>query len=563
MPSKTLEKNFDWTAKTLYDTEGGGYPGHGPVRGETTADPNTVFPGDLDAHSPDGIVQRRLKARHVQMIAIGGTIGTGLFLGSGAALHAGGPVGLILGYVIMGTVMYSMIVALGEMTTLFPVSGSFTLYATRWLDPAIGFALGYNYWYSYAIALPTEITAAAIVISYWDTKTNPGAWITIFLVAIVFTNFCPVQYYGEAEFWLSSIKVTTIVGLIILGIILDLGGAPTHDRIGFRYWEHPGPFNQLHGIPGAKGRFFAFWATFLNAAFSYLGTEIVALAAAEVRNPRRNMPKAIRRVFYRILLFYVGGVIIIGWLVPYNDQRLLGGSTATSSPFVIAMENAKIKALPSIINAVILSSAFSAGNSVLYASSRTLYGLACIGQAPRFLRKCTKEGLPVWCVFVTSLAGLLAYLNVNKSGITVFGWFAAVASITGLLTWDIILITYVRFYQGLAYHGIDRDTLPYKAPFQPYASYFGILFINLVILFNGFQVFLSKSWNANSFVTAYICLPIFLVFYLFWKIIKGSKFVRVQDMEFTIGRRELNEVEEEITDIESKGIVAKVWDWLG
>lgn len=192
-----------------------------------------------------------------------------------------------------------------------------------------------------------------------------------------------------------------IVGLIILGIVLDLGGGPTHDRIGFRYWKQPGSFNQLNGIPGAKGCFLAFWATFINAAFSFLGTEIVALAAAEVENPRRNMPKAIRRVFYRILLFYIGGVIVIGWLVPYNDSRLLGASTAASSPFVIAIENAKIRMLPSIINSVILSSAFSAGNSVLYASSRTLYGLACIGQAPSFLRKCTSRGLPVWCVFIT------------------------------------------------------------------------------------------------------------------------------------------------------------------
>jgi yeast amino acid transporter len=190
-----------------------------------------------------------------------------------------------------------------------------------------------------------------------------------------------------------------IVGLIILGIILDLGGGPTHDHIGFRYWMDS--FNQLNGIPGATGRFLAFWTTFVNAAFSFLGVEIVALAAAETENPRHNVPKAVTRVFYRILLFYVGGVIVIGLLVPYHDSRLLGASTAASSPFVIAIENAKIKVLPSIINAAILTSAFSAGNSLAYASSRTLYGLACIGQAPGFLRICTKNGLPVWSVFIT------------------------------------------------------------------------------------------------------------------------------------------------------------------
>jgi len=564
MSSGFLDNDFHSPVRLGYDTERTRFTGDGLLRSEARPGTNPVVIGGLDDRSPDGVVHRKLKARHVQMIAIGGTIGTGLFVGSGAALSNGGPVGLLLGYLIMGTVVYSMVVALGEMTTLFPVSGSFTHYATRWLDPAIGFALGYNYWYTFAIALPAEITAAAIVISYWDRTTNAGVWITIFFVVIVFINFCAVKYYGEAEFWFALIKVTTIVGLIILGIVLDLGGGPTHERVGFRYWKNPGPFNQLHGIPGAKGRFFAFWATFLNSAFSFLGTEIVAIAAAEVENPRRNVPRAIRRVFYRILLFYVGGVIVIGWLVPYNDSRLLGASGTASSPFVIAVQNAQIKALPSIINAVVLTSAFSAGNSVLYASSRTLYGLACAGQAPRFLRKCTKEGLPIWCVFITSFAGFLAYLNVNTNGGTVFGWFVDITSITGLITWDIILITYVRFYQGLAYHGISRDKLPYKAPFQPYASYFGIFCINLIIFFNGFQVFLSNNWSVNNFVAAYISLPIFLIFYFFWKILMLPKFVRVADMDFTTGRRELNKMEEEelAKYIVPKGIVAEVWDWL-
>jgi amino acid transporter len=184
-------------------------------------------------------------------------------------------------------------------------------------------------------------------------------------------------------------------------------------------------------------------------------------------------------------------------------------------------------------------------------------------------------------VSAQAFAGLLAYLNVSKNGGTVFEWFVHITSITGLITWDIILITYVRFYQGLAYHQIDRDTLPYKAPFQPYASYFGIFFISLIILFNGFQVFLLKSWNVDNFITAYICLPIFLVFYLFWKIVYGSKFVRVPDMDFTTGRRELNisqllrrnqvdhrfsdhirivEAEESAKYVEPRGVVAKVWD---
>jgi len=295
-----------------------------------------------------------------------------------------------------------------------------------------------------------------------------------------------------------------------------------------------------------------------------LGIEILALAAAETENPRRNVPKIVGRVFYRIIFLYIGGVFIIGLLVPYNDHRLLGASTAASSPFVIAIENAGIKVLPSIINAAILTSAFSSANSLVYASSRTLYGLACTGQAPGFLRICTKNGLPVWAVFITVLPALLAYMNVNQNGGTIFEWFVRITTITCLITWDIILITYVRFNQGLAYHGIDRNSLPYKAPFQSYASYFGIFCISIIILFNGFPVFLSKSWNINNFITAYIGLLIFLVFYLFWKVVKRSVFVRVSDMDFITGRRELNKMEQEESAkyVPPKGFTSKAWDIL-
>lgn len=527
----------------------------------------TVVLEGLSEETPSGVVHRKLKARHISMIAIGGTIGTGLFVGSGSALATGGPVGLLLGYVIMGFIVYGVMTALGEMSTLFPVTGSFAHYATRFVDPALGFAVGWNYWYSYAITLPTEITAAAIVISYWNQDISVAVWISIFLFVACSFNYFGVRYYGEAEFWFSLIKVTTIVGLIILGIILDLGGGPNHDRIGFRYWKEPGPFVQLNGIPGAKGRFLAFWSVFVNAAFSFLGTEIVALTAGEAENPRRNVPKAIKRVFYRILLFYVGGVIIIGWLVPYNSQELLenaGAGNASASPFVIAIKNAGISGLPSVINAVILISAFSAGNSDLYASSRMLYGLACDHKAPAFFRHCTKNGLPIWSLTATAVIGLLAYMNVSNNGVTVFNWFYNISAVTGLLTWWAICITYIRFNAGLKYQGIDRNSLPYKAPLQPFSSWFSLFFLTLVIIFNGFTIFLKGNWKASNFIAAYITLPIFVVAYLGWRFIAGSHFVSLADMDFDTGRREL----EEMADAEAAKYVPpgnffeRIWDWL-
>ncbi|KAK7465744.1 hypothetical protein VKT23_005716 [Stygiomarasmius scandens] len=210
--------------------------------------------------------------------------------------------------------------------------------------------MGWNYWYNWTIILPAELSAAAILINFWnrDTSLNP-AWITICMVVVIVINFMGAGIYGEAEFIFASIKVITITGLIILGIVLDLGGGPNHDRIGFRYWKNPGPFAQYEGIGGAKGRFLGWWGVMSQAAFSFIGTEIVAIAAGEAKNPRRNLPKAIRRVYIRILLFYIGGTIIIGWLVPYTDDRLnLASGDAASSPFVIAIENAGIKGLPSV-----------------------------------------------------------------------------------------------------------------------------------------------------------------------------------------------------------------------
>jgi len=223
-----------------------------------------------------------------------------------------------------------------------------------------------NYWYSYAITLPTEVVAAAIVISYWDSTTNSAAYITALLVGVYVINAFGARAYGEAEFWFSAIKVVTIVGLIILGVILMAGGGPNHDPIGFRYWRNPGPFNYItidggdSFVPGNWGKFLAFWNVFVQAAFSFIGTEIIATTLGEAQNPRKTVPRAIKRVFYRLLFFYVLGIFIISVLVPYTEPNLLNGSgTGTASPFVIAIDNAGIKVLPSIVNAAILVSAWS------------------------------------------------------------------------------------------------------------------------------------------------------------------------------------------------------------
>ncbi|CDW98932.1 hypothetical protein, partial [Sporisorium scitamineum] len=365
----------------------------------------------------------------------------------------------------MGIVVYSMLVALGEVSTLLAVPGGFTHHATRFLDPSLGFALGWTYWYSYGITIPTEISASAILIQYWDTEKsiNPAVWISILVVLVIGVNALGVKYYGETEFWFCLIKVVAIIVLIITSLIIDLGGGPRGDRIGFRYWKDPGPMAQLFwspdpvtgkptgGISGSLGRFLAFSNIFVQSAFSFAGTEIIGVAVGEAENPRKNVPKAIKRVFWRILLFYVLGIFMVGLVVPYNDPRLLNGSSdASASPFVLAVSNADIRVLPHLVNSVLLITTWSAANSDLYASSRTIYALALEHKAPAFLRKCTKNGLPLWSLFVTSFFAPLAYMSCGTGGAAqAFEYLYAVSAISIIIAWIIILSTHARFYQGL------------------------------------------------------------------------------------------------------------------
>ncbi|GJJ13090.1 hypothetical protein Clacol_007340 [Clathrus columnatus] len=248
----------------------------------------------------------------------------------------------------------------------------------------------------------------------------------------------------------ASIKVLTIIGLIILGLVIDLGGAPTHDRLGFRYWHHPGAFVQFEGIGGSKGRFLGFWTVLINAAYAFLGTEILGMTAAEISNPTKNIPRAIRGVYVRILVFYIVGVFILGLICPSNNPGLLtSDGTANGSPWVIAIKLGGIKALPSIINACLLTSAWSAGSSDLYTSSRALFGLAKTGQAPKIFARTNKYGTPWPSLVVSTLFGLLAYMGVTNGSSQVFTWFSNMSSVTGMLNWMGICITLIRFRAGL------------------------------------------------------------------------------------------------------------------
>ncbi|KAF8997849.1 amino acid permease [Cyathus striatus] len=511
----------------------------------------------------NGKLVRQLKNRHIAMISIGGVIGTGLFLGTASALRNGGPVGLLLGYTIIGSICYSVMISLGEMVAYLPIPGGHIKLAERFVNPAFSFAMGWNYWYNWTILLPAELSAAAVLIGFWNRENpiSPAAWVTITMAITIIINMFGAGAYGEAEFIFVSIKVVTITGLIILGIILDLGGGPNHDRIGFRYWKHPGPFAQFHDIPGSEGRFLAWWSVMTQAAFSYTGTETVAIAAGEAKNPRRNLPKAIRRVYIRILLFYIGGTAVIGLLVPYTDKRLnLADGTASSSPFVIAIQNAGIRSLPSIINACLLSSAWSAASSDLYISSRGLYALAIAGNAPKIFSRTSKKGLPYVSVIFCALFATLGYMGINNGAGKVFGWFSNMSAIAGLATWFGICLTYIRFHAGMKAQGYDRTDLPYASKLQPFAAWYAMVFCVVICFFSGWSVFLKGNWAVDTFVTNYIPLVLFPILYIGSKLYYKQPTIKPEEMDF---QSDIDEIEANTyDDPPPKNKIETFWRWL-
>ncbi|CAF1043221.1 unnamed protein product [Adineta steineri] len=481
-------------------------------------------------------LHRTLKNRHLQMIAIGGSIGTGLFVGSGSALASGGPAALVLDFGIIGTMLFNVCMALGELSVVFPVSGSFAVHSSRFIDPAWGFAMGWNYALNWLIVMPLELTAAGLVINYWIKSINIAVWITIFLILLLIINLFGVRGYGEIEFVMSIIKVIAVIGFIILGIVLVVGGGPNHEYIGGKYWNDPGAF-----ADGFKG----VCSVFVTAAFAFSGTELVGLAAAEAANPRKTIPRATKQVFWRITLFYMVSLTLIGCLIPYNNEHLLNGSShydASASPFVIAIQNAGIKVLPSIFNAVILCAVLSVGNSSVYGASRTLCALAECGQAPKILTYIDRKGRPLSAVALSMILGFIAYINCANVGSQVFDWLLALSGLSSFFTWGSICACHIMFRLAWKAQGHTLDELAFVAPFGIWGSIYGLI-LNILCLIAQFYIAIFPEHDTPSalaFFQAYLAAPIVLIFYIVWKVWKRTPFMKPSTIDLETGRRVLD-----------------------
>ncbi|KAJ9094473.1 hypothetical protein QFC21_006012 [Naganishia friedmannii] len=476
---------------------------------------------------------RNLKARHVSMIAIGGAVGSGLIIGSGSALSKAGPVGLLIGYSLVGLICFTVMTALDKR--------GFPGYATRFVDDALGFATGWNYLAKYLLISPNQIIASVVVIQFWDPekKINAAVWCSIIIIVIVAINILGVAFFGEIEFWMSTCKVLVLVGLLLLGIILDLGGGPTHDRIGFRYWKKPGPF--AHYIyKNDVGVFLGVWYAIPNALFAYIGTELIGVTVGEARDPRRAIPRAIKSTFWRILVFYVGGIFIVGLLVPSNSTALAGANksaaNASASPFVVAIKLAGIKFLPAFINGCILLFVFSAANSDVYIGSRTLFQLAVQGQAPAIFKRVDKRGIPHYALFTCVAFLALSYICVSSSALTIFRYFTSLISLYGALIWITLLISHIRFRSAVKLQNFDTTTLAYQAPFGKLGSIVALICTIIIVIFKGYDAFMPK-FQYKTFITNYIGIVSFLGCYFGYKLYHKTTLVPLSEIDLQASHR--------------------------
>lgn len=410
------------------------------------------------------------------------------------------------------------------------------------------------------IVLPLEIVAASLTVGYWNSNVSRSIFVTIFLATIIIINLFGVKGYGEAEFIFAIIKITAVIGFVLLGIVINIGGFPDEGYIGGRYWSNPGAFHN-----GFKG----LCSVFVTAAFAFAGTELVGLAAAEAVNPRKSLPTAIKQVFWRITLFYIVALTIIGLLVPYNHPELLGAKSvadASASPFVIAIESAGIQVLPGVMNGVILVAVISVGNSAVFGSSRTLAALADQRQAPKILAYVDRRGRPLIAILVAGLVGLLGYLADLEQQADILDWLLAVSGLSSIFTWGSICLAHIRFRKAWAAKGRSVDELAFRAQGGVVGSWIGLIFNLLVLVAQfwtaAFPVYPPKAVGnegdrvpgaspttnadptaramAQNFFLQYLCVPIVGAFYVSYKLWFRTRIVRIKEMDVDTGRRGFN-----------------------
>lgn len=509
----------------------------------------------INLNSSKSKLQRKLKNRHLQMIAIASSIGSGLLIGTGGALATGGPGGVLIAWILSGISILCTIQAMAELSVTFPVVGGFNQHFSRFIDPSVSFAVAWNYVLQYLVLLPLELVAASMTIQYWNTTVNPDVWVIIFYVAVISVNMFGVRMYGEVEFVLSSLKVIAVIGFIILSLVLAAGGAPNGVHHGTKFWHDPGAF--ANGFKGTA-------STFITAAFSFAGTELTGLTAAEAENPRKSLPKACKQVFWKILLFYIVSIILITFLVPYDNPRLLGSSDISASPFVIAIQEGGISGLPSVMNAVILISVISVGSSSVYATSRTLVSLAEQNLAPKIFAFVDRGGRPMVAILLTNVFGLLSFIAASGKQEEVFTWLLSISGLSSIFTWLAICVSHLRFRRAMTVQGRSISELAFVSQTGIIGSWFGVI-LNILVLIAEFWLSLfplGDKPNAKGFFESYLGFVILIVWYIGHKIWRRNwiLFHRAKDIDIDSGRKE-SDIEALKRELEEERFIMSTKPW--
>lgn len=481
----------------------------------------------LSEPAPSGL-RRTLAARHLSMIAVGGSIGTGLFVASGSTIAQAGPGGALLGYAFIGLMVYFLMTSLGELAAAMPVSGSFATYGARYVEPGFGFALGWNYWYNWAVTVAVDLVAAQLVMAYWLPDVPGVYWSALFLLILLGLNALSARGFGEAEFWFALIKVIAVVAFIVMGVLMLLGIIRGGESGGWHNWT-------IGDAPFAGG-FSALIGVAMVVGFSFQGTELIGVAAGESKDPARNLPRAVRSVFWRILLFYILAIGVIGLLIPYTDPQLLRNdvSDISVSPFALIFERAGLLAAASIMNAVVLTSVLSAGNSGMYAATRMLYALACEGKAPRIFSRVAGNGVPVLALLATTVVAALCFLSFLFSPTSVYIWLLNTSGMTGFIAWLGIAISHYRFRRGYVAQGGQLTDLPYVSPFFPFGPIFAFVVCLTITLGQNYRAFLTNDIDWTNVAATYVGIPLFFLIWAGYRLTQRSRFVRYADMTFPL-----------------------------
>ncbi|MGX7111796.1 amino acid permease [Gemella cuniculi] len=468
-------------------------------------------------------MERNLQARHISMIAIGGCIGTGLFMASGAVVSKAGSYGAVFTYALIGIIIYFLMASIGELATFYPVSGSFGSYATRFIDPGLGFGIGWLYWILWILVASVDIITLSKILHYWEyfRKFSTFSICIVFLLLLYVLNLVSVKVFGEVEYWITIIKVITVVVFLIVGIAIIFGITNNPDA-GITMFVKNGEKTSSAGMLGLFG-------VFSTAAFSFGGTEVVAVTAGESPNPKETMPKAVKQVFWRILIFYIATMFIISSIVSAEDTRLLDTSNVTASPFTIVFQNIGLSIAAVIMNIVILTSVLSAANSGMYVSSRQLFSLSLSNYGPKAFKKLNSNSTPTIALTFSAIFMILcfAFEKYNSSG---YYMLLSMVGIIVMLIWIVSLISQIRLRKAIIIQGKKaEDVLPYTAKTGIVGSYIALIVFILIIILQLISDYLTGGFVQMSYNL--VCPAIGLILYLSFKLVTKKKFVKLEEMD--------------------------------